>query len=329
MYNKRVVISIIIPTFNRSYYLIKILNNLRSNFINFKNFEVLICDSYSKDNTQIKLDVFKKNNFSFPISYFNIANNNNALKRNICISKAKGKYIILLDDDCVPINDFVKQYYFILKKDKNNKNIYCGSVKYPNYLLNNNLVKYRQSRHFFFKKKYSVSKNELEAKNIVTMNMAFDKDILLKKNLLFNENFNRYGFEDYEFGFRLIKSGFKLIPSSPLIYHWDNRNFSKYLNKIKFIGLESFSFLEKLNYEAAINSIFFKFENNLIFKFLIKNKFFKILLELFEKLSIKIEKSFFYFPVIYKFAFLGAYLQGCIGKFDKNVSQTIRDRWYK
>ena len=59
MHNKSVFISIIIPTFNRSHYLIKILNNLRSNFINFKNFEVLICDSYSKDNTQIKLDVFK------------------------------------------------------------------------------------------------------------------------------------------------------------------------------------------------------------------------------------------------------------------------------
>ena len=101
MYNKRVFISIVIPTFNRSHYLIKILNNLRSNFLNFKNFEVLICDSYSKDNTQIKLDVFKKNNFFFPISYFNIAQNNNALKRNICISKAKGKYIILLDDDSI------------------------------------------------------------------------------------------------------------------------------------------------------------------------------------------------------------------------------------
>lgn len=326
---KGVFISIVIPTFNRSHYLLKILNNLRSNFLNFKNFEVLVCDSYSKDMTQIKLDAFKRNNFSFPISYFNITKNNNALKRNTCISKAKGKYIILLDDDCLPINDFVKQYYFILKKYKNSKNIYCGSVKYPNYLLNNNFVRYRQSRHFFFKKKYYISKHMLKAKNIVTMNAAFNKVALLKKNLLFNENFNRYGFEDYEFGFRLINSGFKLIPSSPLIYHLDNRNFSKYLNKIKFMGFESANFLKKLNYKAAINNTFFIFENNLIIKILIKKKFFKILLEEFEKLFIKMEKSFIYFPVIYKFAFLGAYLQGCIARTEKNLPPIIKDRWYK
>jgi len=329
MSNKKVLISVVIPTFNRSNYLIKILNILRTNFLNFKNFEILICDSFSKDQTKIKLDFFMKNNPFLPISYFNIRQNNNSSKRNICIKKAKGKYIILLDDDCFPVNDFIRQYYFILEKYKCNKYIYCGSVKYPNDLLNNNFVRYRQSRHFFLKKKYSIYTKRLPSKNIVTMNMAFDKNIILKNNLLFNEKFNKYGFEDYEFGFRLVENNFLLFPSSPLVYHFDNRNFHKYLDKLKFIGFESANFLKKINYKAAINNNFYRLEANFIFKNFINIKIFRILLEKFEKLSIIVDKSFIYFPMIYKFAFLGAYLQGCIIRLDKNYFQTIKNRWYK
>ena len=57
MSSKKVLVSVVIPTFNRSNYLIKILNILRSNFLNFKNFEVLICDSFSKDQTKIKRSI--------------------------------------------------------------------------------------------------------------------------------------------------------------------------------------------------------------------------------------------------------------------------------
>ena len=49
--NSDIFISVVIPTFNRSKYLLKILQKLKNNFLNFKNFEIIICDSYSKDNT--------------------------------------------------------------------------------------------------------------------------------------------------------------------------------------------------------------------------------------------------------------------------------------
>jgi glycosyltransferase involved in cell wall biosynthesis len=329
MNDNKIFVSVVIPTFNRCNYLIRILNILRSNFLNFKHFEVLICDSLSKDKTKIKLNSFIKNNSFFSISYFNVRENNNSLKRNIGIKKAKGKYIILLDDDCLPTNDFIREYYFILEKYKCNSNIYCGSVKYPGHLLKYNFVRYRQSRHFFTKKKYFIFDKKLLPKNIVTMNMAFNKRLLLKNNLLFNEKFNRYGFEDYEFGFRLVSKGFKLIPSSPLVFHYDSRNFQKYLNKLKFMGFESSNFLKKINYKAAICNNFYNLENSFIFKKLIKINFFNSLLLIFEKISIKLEKNFIYFPMIYKFAILGAYLQGCIRKSNKNYFQTTKDTWYK
>jgi glycosyltransferase involved in cell wall biosynthesis len=328
--NFPIFISVVIPTYNRSIYLSKILNILKKNFKNFKFFEIIICDSDSKDCTKKEVIFFQKNNAHMYISYINLKKNNHSMKRNIGIKKARGKYIVLLDDDCFPEENFLRQYYYLLERFKyKKKNIYCGSVKYPKFFLKDNFVKYRKSRHFVVNKKYSYNTYNLTAKNIVTMNMAFNKEIILKNKILFNEKFNKYGFEDYEFAFRLINSGFKLFPSSPLVFHCDSRSFQKYLFKLKFLGFESASFLAKLNYPAAINNNFYKLEKNFIIKILIKNKLFRIFLEIFEKLALKIDKNFIYLPLIYKYAFAGAYLQGCISKFDKNISQNIKYQWYK
>jgi glycosyltransferase involved in cell wall biosynthesis len=102
--NSDIFISVVIPTFNRSKYLLKILQKLKNNFLNFKNFEIIICDSYSKDNTEIKINNFKQNNLFLPIQYLNIRKNIHSLKRNLGLRFAKGKYVIFLDDDClVPV----------------------------------------------------------------------------------------------------------------------------------------------------------------------------------------------------------------------------------
>jgi hypothetical protein len=95
------------------------------------------------------------------------------------------------------------------------------------------------------------------------------------------------------------------------------------------MGFESSNFLKKINYKAAICNNFYNLENSFIFKKLIKINFFNSLLLIFEKISIKLEKNFIYFPMIYKFAILGAYLQGCIRKSNKNYFQTTKDTWYK
>ena len=54
-----IFLSVIIPTYNRSHYLIKILKILRNNLNNFNRFEVIIVDSFSKDSTNLKIKYFK------------------------------------------------------------------------------------------------------------------------------------------------------------------------------------------------------------------------------------------------------------------------------
>ena len=38
--------------------------------------------------------------------------------------------------------------------------------------------------------------------------------------------------------YRLIQNNFKFFLVYPLVFHYDERNFEQYLNKIKFVGYE-------------------------------------------------------------------------------------------
>ena len=318
------LISIIIPTYKRPTYLKKILNCLISNYINFKFFEVIICDSDKSSKNKLIINEFKKKRL-FKINYFNLDRNNHSQKRNLGIKKAKSNYLIFLDDDCFPEKTFVKKYFQILKNNKN-KAIFCGSVLYPK--KNNNFMKYRQSRHFVVKKSSPVFNEKIKIENIVTMNMAFNLNNINNKKL-FNEKFNRYGFEDHDFAYWQDKSGVSILKSVPKIIHYDLRSYKRYLQKIVFIGNEGMKYFLKLNFDAAKNTTYYKLEKNSLIKFLLKFKFSLRILETLSNLMISFEKRLFYFPLFIKLGIISAYLIGFMLRNNKNLNSSFKDNsWY-
>jgi glycosyltransferase involved in cell wall biosynthesis len=328
--SNKIFVSIVIPTFNRSHYLVKILDILKRNLINFRNFEVIICDSYSKDSTGLKIKSFYKQNKILNIKYVNTTKNLHSIKRNLGLKLSSGKYVIFLDDDCFPEIDFVKEYYSILSNERANNQIFCGSVKYFKNINRNNFIKYRQSRHFSFEKKNYVSKDYLDAARIVTMNMGFRRNFQISKAKFFNERFNFYGFEDYELGFRLLNLGYKIKACSPAVFHNDIRKFSVYLEKIFFLGLESMQYLININYPAAKKNNFYKLEDSFFIKFFIRFNFFRLLMVFLRKLSIFSDRHLVYLPFIYKIGIGSSYLLGCFYKKNKHLLNDLnRKNWYK
>jgi hypothetical protein len=158
------------------------------------------------------------------------------------------------------------------------------------------------------------------------MNMGMKNSKLLKKTKYFNNKFSNYGFEDYEFGYRLIKKGFNLIPSKPTIYHLDERNFRSYLNKIYFLSRYSTNVLKKINYKSWKQTIYFRIEDNLIFNLLTKLKIFYFLIEIFEKFIVYLEKYIFYIPRLYRLAIFLSYYRGYCDRKDKNKKNY---HWYE
>ena len=223
--------------------------------------------------------------------------------------------------------NFLNQYIGLFK-NLDSKNILCGSVIYNNNdIEKNNFLKYRQSRHFIIKKNDLNFNKNLNPSQIVTMNMGFKNSKLLKKVNFFDKRFGNYGFEDFEFGFRLVNSGFKLIPTYPKVLHMDDRNFSDYLSKIYYLSRKSVPILKKININAWKNTIFFKVENNFIINFLLKIKIINILINLLQKIIILIEKvPYLYAPKLYRVAIFLSY---CSGYCDRKLKSSKNYKWYR
>jgi len=319
---KKIKLSIIIPTYKRNNKLILILKELSNQISNKANTEIIICDSEKDLNKKIKFFNSKK----ISIKYLSGLKNSNAIKRNFGIKNAKGENLILLDDDCLPSKNFIADYLKLFKKIKDNM-ILCGSVKYY-FKKGENFKRYRQSRHFIIPKIKLDLNNYLAASKIVTMNMGMKNSELLKSTKYFNKDFSRYGFEDYEFGIRLINKGFHFIPAKPLIYHLDDRNFKSYLNKIYFLSRYASRVFQKISYQSWKTTVYYRIEKNTFFNILLNFKITYPIFSKLEKIIVYLEKfKFLYFPSLYRIAIFLSY---CRGYYDRNyVRIKKKNYWYE
>jgi glycosyltransferase involved in cell wall biosynthesis len=87
--------SVIIPSYNRSEFLPSTIQSILSQ--DFQDFEILVIDDGSTDNTRDVMVPFCAQNER--ITYFHKANEERAAARNFGIKHAKGDFIIFLDSD--------------------------------------------------------------------------------------------------------------------------------------------------------------------------------------------------------------------------------------
>ncbi len=96
--------SIIIPTLNEETNLKTLLNSIKNQTL--KNFEVIVADSLSKDNTKQVANSFKKH---LPINFLQKKLSNVSAARNFGASKANGEFLIFFDADVEIAPDFLEK----------------------------------------------------------------------------------------------------------------------------------------------------------------------------------------------------------------------------
>ena len=317
------IFSIVIPTWKRKILLKTLIKKLlKQNFI--YDYEIIICDSNSNDGT--KKIVQELSQTTNNIRYINIIHNSLPKKRNAGIKLAKGKYIILMDDDCMPANNFFLKEYLHGFSNANKNIILNGTVSFPKkFIEKSNFTKYRQSRHFSKDRRSELWNSELNLKHLVVMNMAFPKKHVLNKKIFFNSNFWGYGSEDHDFAQKLINGGFVLKTCKAKIVHLDDTSFSSYLIKIYHFGRDGMLYLKEFNTEAY-NEIFLE---KVAFNCL-RKKYYKKILNKIISILINIEKkNKFYFPTFYRIGIFLSYLLGTIDR-KNSVKEIVKRKggWY-
>jgi len=184
-------ISIIIPTYNREKLLIRSIKSILNQ--TYQNFEIIIVDDFSKDNTKNIINIFNDNR----IRYIRLRKNKGAsFARNIGIKKATGKYISFQDsDDIFHFDKLEKQINNLIKHDSD-----FDFCKICVHFSNNNLI---------------IFPNNTQEKEILNKNVTYElcngnfistQSILVKKyyieKYLFDPKFPKY--QDYDLVLRMV-----------------------------------------------------------------------------------------------------------------------------
>lgn len=108
-------ISVLIPVFNSEKFLQKCLESVLKQ--NFSDFEVIICDDKSTDESVKIIKNFQKKYGKKIIFLQNEKNLGIAKTRNILAKKAKGKYVAWMDSDDIMLENRLSMQYDFLEKN--------------------------------------------------------------------------------------------------------------------------------------------------------------------------------------------------------------------
>lgn len=117
------LLTIFTPTYNRAYLLERIYNSL-SRQTNY-DFEWLVIDDGSKDNTEQLIQKFKNNNNPFIIRYYKQENLGLIRSFNKGIALASGDFLCKIDSDDFIVDNFMNIVQVWINEIKNHPSIYA------------------------------------------------------------------------------------------------------------------------------------------------------------------------------------------------------------
>ena len=206
-------ISVIVPTYNRLEVLKKCLESITHQNIGEDNFEVIIIDDCSQDQTKDFCEnyISKKTNVFYER---NIVNQGRVITRNNGINKSKGELIVFLDNDLVVEPDFLQLHLDLYSKNTDKKIAVVSNVTYqPEVLATTNFGRFIQSRAIGYRslrEMKGIDLNDLPSNFFAGGGSSCKKEDVLAIGM-FDENLKKYGSEDELFGFKLKAIGTKII----------------------------------------------------------------------------------------------------------------------
>lgn len=230
-------VSVIFATYNRSDVLEDVLNRWREVQKATKyDFEIICSDDASTDNT---VDILRRAS-DLPITIIENEKGGAGPARNAALEIAKGKIVIFTGDDMFPNPEFVNQHFENHLKFGDNVAT-LGRIDWHKDIKLNHLMYHItdigcEQFGFIGLPVYQL----IDFRHFYTSNISVSKTMLDSVSVHFRTDFDKYGFEDIEFGYRLQKMGMKIYydPSIVIEHHHVYSSVEKFCTRQQTSGEE-------------------------------------------------------------------------------------------
>lgn len=255
-------ISVIIPYYNSEKTIIRALESVINQTC--KDFEIILIDDGSIDDSHKIVDEFIESNFKYKIRNLYQKNSGPSKARNRGIKNAKGKYIAFLDSDDEWLPEKLSEQLNIINKYNAdlvgcNYNIILKNSRIPAYVVSGKAKKifFIQClfKHYFNMSTAIVKKNVILAIGLFPENQRYMEDAYVFK--LINRKYNCYvlgknlvNFYKYLYGDNGLSSCLREMEKYEILnfkhFRKENYRYDKKINLLVYITIIVFSYLKYL-----------------------------------------------------------------------------------
>jgi glycosyltransferase involved in cell wall biosynthesis len=221
-------LSIIIPTYNRNKLLRRTLQGLCEQLRAERILEILVVNDGSTDATSDVIDEFSGR---LPIRYIVQPKSGVSTARNRGLREARGRIVLLLDDDVIPSSTLVLEHTDFHRQSPELESVLLGYVTWLPELRITPFMRWYGEYGALFGYALLEDGCQVDRRYLYTCNISF-KTEFIRANRGFNENLTVH--EDHELGFRLAKQGMRMFfRRNALGYHNQSFTFQQACDRVE------------------------------------------------------------------------------------------------
>jgi glycosyltransferase involved in cell wall biosynthesis len=198
-------VSVVIPTYNRSRSVERVLDALSEQTFPAEDFEVVVSIDGSEDGTREMVDKYESN---YDLRAVWHVNSGRASACNRGIRDSRGEIIIILDDDMEPSRDLIRAHYAAQQRGMELGVIGASPITVDP--ASSPVVRYVGEKFNFHLGKISAPWYRIRIRDFYSGNFSIRRKDMLEHGM-YNEQFTIYGNEDVELAYRLLKAGIVLV----------------------------------------------------------------------------------------------------------------------
>jgi glycosyltransferase involved in cell wall biosynthesis len=199
--------------------LLKALEGYKHQTARAEILEVLVVDDGSTDGTGPAVAAFSQRS-PITIRYLAEQHKGQAAARNHGIREAKGTLLLFADDDIIPRPTLVAEHTAWNRRYPADNFAILGHVSWSPEVHPTPFMEWLGLDGVLFRYRFLLPGQDASFQYFYSCNLSVKREFLMK-NGMYDENFQGYGYEDTELGYRLISKGLRVLYNPEAIgYHY-------------------------------------------------------------------------------------------------------------